>query len=49
MFEEACIIMHKEAARERLSENIAWMDSVIKRGKLSPESTQGEQFFCSGI
>lgn len=47
VFEDACIIMHKEASRERLTENIAWMDSVIRRGKNSPESTSGERFFAA--
>lgn len=47
VFEDACIIMHKEASRERLTENISWMDSVIRRGKDSPESTSGERFFAA--
>lgn len=47
VFEDACIIMHKEASRERLTENIAWMDSVIRRGKNSSESTPGERFFAA--
>nr|WP_245367959.1 MBL fold metallo-hydrolase [Paenibacillus silagei] len=43
VFEDACIIMHKEASRERLTENISWMDNVIRRGKDSLESTSGDQ------
>ncbi|MGG1663376.1 MBL fold metallo-hydrolase [Brevibacillus sp. NRS-1366] len=47
VFKDACIIMHKEAERERLTENITWMDGVIKRGKDSSDSTPGERFFAA--
>ncbi|MDM1037287.1 MULTISPECIES: MBL fold metallo-hydrolase [Myroides] len=47
VFEDSCIIMHHNAVQERLTENIQWMDAVIKRGKDSLESTIGERFFAA--
>jgi hypothetical protein len=32
-FKDACIIMHKEAKKERLTEKINWMAKVIIRGE----------------
>lgn len=47
VFKDSCIIMHHNAQQERLTENIQWMDAVIKRGKDSTESTAGERFFAN--
>lgn len=47
VFKDSCIIMHTNAVKERLTENIQWMDAVIKRGKNATESTIGERFFAA--
>lgn len=47
VFKESCIIQHKNAAQERLTENITWYDALIKRGKDSPQSTVGERYFAA--
>lgn len=47
VFKDSCIIMHKNAAQERLTENIEWYDALIKRGKDSLESTAGERYFAA--
>lgn len=46
VFSDSCIIMHKNAEQERLSENIQWIDGLIKRGKDSTESTLGERYLA---
>ena len=46
VFKDSCIIMHKNAAQERLTENIQWFDTIIKRGKDSLASSTGERFFA---
>lgn len=46
VFEDSCIIMHKNADKERLTENIQWVDGLIKRGKDSAESTPGERYLA---
>lgn len=47
VFEKSCIIMHKNAEVERLTEDINWYDALIKRGKDSMESTVGERYFAA--
>ena len=49
VFEDSCIIMHKEAQRESKTENLAWFDSVIKRGKDAPGMTPGERFLAEEL
>lgn len=46
VFRHSCIIMHKNADKERLTESIEWQDGLIKRGKDSLESTPGERFLA---